>query len=218
MTENFEQYITSKEVTDFISVAGEYCTYVENVSDLGREEFFRFAQEILSALYYHAVKLPVLENIFEEGNERFVTEEDWQFVHDSVLKKAGSFDTYPEVFDGNINETDNFVTSSIAENLADIYQDIKDFTLLYNVGTNEIMNDAIWECRLNFKEYWGQKLCNVLRAVHNVVSKDNDLSESEEEEKKEEIRDYEKELENRDTKSWLISKRFDDLKDDGDEE
>ncbi len=216
MTENFEQYITSKEVTDFISVAGEYCTFVENVSDLSREDFFRFAQEILPLLYYHAVKLPELENIFEEGNERFVSEEDWQFVHDEILKKAGPFDTYPEIFDNNINEADNFVTSSIAENLSDIYQDIKDFTLLYNVGTNEIMNDAIWECRLNFKEYWGQKLSNVLRAVHNTVSKENDLSEKEDDE---ETRDYEKELENRNTKSWLISKRFEELNDDeGDEQ
>lgn len=215
MTENFEQYITSKEVTDFISVAAEYCTFAENVSELNREDFFRFAQELLPKLYFHAVKLPELDNIFEEGNERFITEEDWQFIHDSILKKAGVFDTYPEVFDNNINETDNFVTSSIAENFADIYQDIKDFTLLYNVGTNEVMNDAIWECKLNFKEYWGQKLSNVLRAVHNVLSKDSDFEEKENEG---EDRDYEQELESMNTKSWLISKRFEDLKDEGDEQ
>jgi hypothetical protein len=64
-------------------------------------------------------------------------------------------------------------------------------------------------------EYWGQKLSNVLRAVHNVLSQENDLAEKED---KEEKRDYEKEMENMDTKSWLISKRFEDSKNEGDEQ
>src|SRR5665811_1865626 len=32
-----------------------------------------------------------------------------------------------------------------------IYQDLKDFVLLYKAGTDEVMNDAVWECRMNFE-------------------------------------------------------------------
>ena len=31
------------------------------------------------------------------------------------------------------------------------------------------MNDALWECKNNFEEFWGQKLVNVLRAIHSLV-------------------------------------------------
>ena len=61
------------------------------------------------------------------------------------------------------------LTSSISENLADIYQDLKDFIMLYRTGDELVMQEALWECQENFRTYWGQKLVNGLRAVHALV-------------------------------------------------
>ena len=52
------------------------------------------------------------------------------------------------------------LTASISENLADIYQDLKDFALSYRTGDEFVMQEALWECVDNFKNYWGQKLRN----------------------------------------------------------
>jgi len=38
--------------------------------------------------------------------------------------------------------------------------------MVYRVATPELMNDALWECRENFRLYWGQTLVNTIRAVH----------------------------------------------------
>jgi hypothetical protein len=37
------------------------------------------------------------------------------------------------------------------------------------MGTPEIMNDAIWDCKNNFKEFWGQRLVNIIRVLHNLL-------------------------------------------------
>ena len=47
--------------------------------------------------------------------------------------------------------------------MADIYQDIKDFLLLYQTGTEEVMNDAVWECRLNFENFLGTEACKFIK-------------------------------------------------------
>jgi hypothetical protein len=31
------------------------------------------------------------------------------------------------------------------------------------------MNDAVWEVLMNFEEFWGKKLLNVLSAIHTVL-------------------------------------------------
>ncbi len=39
------------------------------------------------------------------------------------------------------------------------------------------MSDALWECKKNFEEFWGQKLVNVLRAIHTLLYSENLLDE-----------------------------------------
>jgi hypothetical protein len=31
------------------------------------------------------------------------------------------------------------------------------------------MNDAVWETLMNFEEFWGKKMLNVLVAIHTVL-------------------------------------------------
>ena len=33
----------------------------------------------------------------------------------------------------------------------------------------EMMNDAVWECARNFREYWGQRLVNIVRVLHHLI-------------------------------------------------
>ena len=106
-----------------------------------------------------------------------------------------------------MKDSEGPVTSSISENMTDIYQDIKDFLLLYQTGTDEVMNDAVWECRMNFETFWGQKLVNSMRAIHKFIYSGEEIGNIE---KEDENRD-----ENRNTSDWFISKRQKDLRGDG---
>ena len=64
--------------------------------------------------------------------------------------------------------SDQPIKKCISEDLADIYQDIRDFIFVFQLGLNETMNDSLALCQENFGLLWGQKLVNTLRALHDV--------------------------------------------------
>ena len=161
--------VYSRNVVEFVAVANEFCKYAEHGSELDGDELLRILQRLLPFLYIKASLLPALIPFFEDSNEKFVTEADWFRIHDAFKEKFGTANDFMEVFDERMNDSEGPVLSSLSENLTDIYQDIKDFILLYQTGTQEVMNDAIWECKMNFESLWGQKLVNSIRAIHRFI-------------------------------------------------
>lgn len=198
--------VYSRNVIEFVAVANEFCKYAERASGLKGDELLKILQRILPLMYIKASLLPSLDPFFEDGNEKFVTESEWISVNDILREKFGTANDYLEVFDEKISDTEGPVLSSISENIADIYQDIKDFLLLYQTGTSEVMNDAIWECRMNFENFWGQKLVNAMRAIHKFLYSGEEIGKVEEERPQDEERD---------TSEWFITRRQKDLRGDG---
>src|SRR5450759_3068903 len=137
--------VFSRNIIEFVAVANEFCKYAEHASELKGDELLKILQRILPLMYLNASLLPQLNSFFEDGNEKFVTESDWVRIHETLKEKFGTANDYLELFDEKINESEGPVLSSISENMADIYQDMKDFLLLYQTGTGEVMNDAVWE-------------------------------------------------------------------------
>jgi hypothetical protein len=173
---SMNQVVYSKNVVEFVTVASEYCLTVENVSRLTAEENIGKLQKILPLLYLKAAVLPKFEDEMEDELEKFVTELDYNMLNQKWLQLLGEHDSFYEVFDPNIQFSEETVRSSIAENLLDIYQDLKDFITAYSIGNEEVMQGALAECIFHFEEYWGQQLVNVLRAVHMLVYGNIDFS------------------------------------------
>lgn len=205
--ENNSNPVYSRNVVEFVAVANEFCKYIEHASELKGDELLKILQRILPLMYLKASLLPQLNPYFEDGNEKFVTESDWLKINETLKEKFGTADDYLEVFDEKIKETEGPVVSSISENMADIYQDIKDFLLLFQTGTDEVMNDAVWECRLNFETFWGQKLVNSMRAIHKFIYSGEELGVVE--------KNIDKDDESRDTTDWFITRRQKDFRGDG---
>ena len=206
MEENTDP-VYSRNIIEFVAVANEFSKYAEHASGLKGDELLRILQRILPLMYIKASLLPQLNPYFEDGNEKFVTESDWLVIHETLKKKFGTADDYLEVFDEKADETEGPVISSISENMADIYQDIKDFLLLYQTGTAEVMNDAVWECRMNFENFWGQKLVNAMRAIHKFIYSGEEIGRVEDNMRGDD--------ENRNTSDWFITRRQKDLRNNG---
>jgi len=204
--DNNSDPVYSRNVVEFVAVANEFCKYAVHASELNGDEMLKIMQRILPLMYLKASLLPQLDPFFEDGNEKFVTEADWTAINETLKKKFGTANDYLEVFDEKINDSEGPVVASISEDMTDIYQDIKDFLLLYQTGTGEVMNDAVWECRMNFENFWGQKLVNSMRAIHKFIYSGEEIGKVE---KKSEQND-----ENRNTADWFITRRQKDLKGD----
>ncbi|MCK5028216.1 MAG: DUF5063 domain-containing protein [Bacteroidales bacterium] len=202
MGEEFNRnIISSQNVTEFVTVVGEYCVFVENTLRFSKKSFLDKARRLLPLIYLKASLIPKFDSVFEAENEKFVTEEEWDIIKDSVKQKLGFHDEYREVYDPLTHEQLEQSSASISDNLADIYQDLKNFVSLFSAGTEDVMNDTLWECQLNFEEFWGQKLLNALKAIHAIYFGEENLDEEEDEEKTKDSSDH------IDTTNWILSKR-----------
>jgi hypothetical protein len=193
-----ENIVYSKGVIEFVTIAAEYCSFVEHVENESKRDFLQKSQKLLSALYLKASLLPKIEAIYEDGNEKFVSEEDWIYIKDKVVQKLGKHEIFLDIYTAVLALEDDAVNVSLAEIFADIYQDLMDFVSLYRIGHEDSMNDALWECQQNYQQYWGQRLLVALTAIHNIIFGEDDLDE-------EEIQDQSKV--EPDTSNWIFSQR-----------
>lgn len=175
MEQDFEAIVYSENVVGFTTLANEYINLLDGVALITQKEFVDKAHRLLPLLYLKAIILPDLEPAMPDMIEKVVTREEWEAVYETLARKMEGFDSYTEVLDPLINEGEEM--SSLAEGFADIFQDLKDYISAYNMGTPEIMSDAIWDCKNNFKTYWGQRLVNIQRVLHNLLYGDASLNE-----------------------------------------
>ena len=160
--------VFSRNTVEFVTVAAEFCAYLEQANTRTRKEFVDTMLKILPLLYLKAQMLPNEERINDEDLEDFVSEDSYEIVRMTIFDLLADKDSYLDVFVNDMKYSDTPITKSISEDIADIYQDIKNFVCLFQLGINETMHDAIIECNEHFRQYWGQTLTNTLRALHDI--------------------------------------------------
>ena len=168
LEENNSQVIFDKNAVEFVTVAAEFCGFMERVSDMKRRDFVDKSLKLLPLLYLKASLLPACERMEESDPETFVTETDYEVVRSSVASLLGEYDDFLEVFLDDMAYSDTPIHQNISECLADIYQPLKDFICVFQLGLEQTMNDSLAICRELFAEFWGQRLVNVMRALHDV--------------------------------------------------
>lgn len=171
--EELNSLVYSKNVIEFITVANEFCSFLEHSDELESADFKSRLQKMLPLLYLKTSLLPAFGFESDEDLEKFVTEVDYNLIQQKVLRHTGAGDDYPEVFVSGMQFSESALTVSIAENIADIYQEMKDLVMSFRTLNEEVMLLALSEVQNNFSQLWGQTLVNCMRAVHNLIYSDN---------------------------------------------
>lgn len=159
--------IFDKNVIEFVTVAAETCGFLERTETLSKDEFVDTSLKMLPLLYLKANLLPPCVAI-EEDLEHFVSEEVYEIIRINIASVLADKDDYLEVFLPEMRYSDTPIKKNVSEDLADIYQDLKNFVFIFQLGFNQTMHDALVRCKNNFAEYWGQRLVNSLRALHDI--------------------------------------------------
>lgn len=165
------------EVLEFVTVAAEYCAMLEQFADVDKTNFVAKMQKLLPLLYLKASLLPEVAEGEECFVQNYVSEDDWMALFLGMKDKLGEDTEYLEVFDERMKDSEAPVVASLAENFADIYQDLRDFLTNLHLGTDELVAAALWKLQMNFADYWGQYTVNALRAIHHIVTKAEDTHE-----------------------------------------
>lgn len=152
----------------FIGLANEYCQTLENCSTYGKTEFVSKLLKLLPRLYIAISDF----NEAEIDDTVIINPYLDEIYYDSIRRKLetiiGEDDTILEVFESDMKFSDTPIAVSISEYLADIFQYLYDFLYAAKDATNDQLNDCMSFCKENFKVFWGQTLCNVLRALHHI--------------------------------------------------
>ncbi len=172
-----DKLIYSTEVIEFVTVANEYCMLLEGLNELTREEFIEQSYKMLTLLHLKAITLPKPENLENAETETFMNEADWHFIDTGISTKLGSLEKFNELIEPAI--PDNPINISLSECMTDTYQELKDFTQLYQFGNEEAITEGLWECKNNFEMIWGPRIIIVLKDFHNFVYGNIDLNDVE---------------------------------------
>lgn len=169
----------SKNVIEFLRVAHEYCLFIEKAGEKSRVELLDFCQKIGPLLYLKGLLLPEITPDYPESVERYVTEEEWQDVFNVLRSIFADWDEFYHI-DHEEGIAYEPVKGSLSENFTDIFQDLKDFILLYKKESEIARQNAVYECKTLFSARWGHKLLSNLRYLHALATgeeTDQDLAD-----------------------------------------
>lgn len=168
--EILQEPVYSPLVLEFLAVAHKYCLFIEEIDKQSKELVLDYLHKALSLLYVRGSVLPEIEPEEAEMIEKFVTEEQWQVVFNDLRNKFGDADEY--WFVENDNPHHDLIKGSLSDNLADIYQDMKDFVILYQKPFRDAKVAAVWEIRQLFRSHWGFRVVNALKVIHYQLFSD----------------------------------------------
>jgi len=172
--ENSEQNIQnepaySMNTLEFLRVAHEYCLFIENSPEKNGEEIMQFYQKICSLLYLKALLLPDIVPEYPEAAEHFVTEEERETIFNQLRQKFGTADEF-WYNDPDNRDVNDLIKGSLAESLTDIYQDLKDFVLLYRKNSRAAKEAAVSGIKYLFYTRWSYSILHSITHVHQILN------------------------------------------------
>ncbi|HEY3331377.1 MAG TPA: DUF5063 domain-containing protein [Capsulimonadaceae bacterium] len=160
--------ITAREAADSFAISGKaFCILIDQHTSLLEGEFERSCAERLVELYQ--VGVPLCDIIVDlQGGEHEcerISYDRWYELYADIGQKLRESSLYWEVFDPRVLTKP--VVGDVADDLADIYRDVKNGLILYDCG---YIDEAVSEWRESFLVHWGDHLVDALRYLHRIIS------------------------------------------------
>ena len=159
--------LQSSQVIEMLTVANDFCIFTESINNREKTEIINYYQKVMPLLYLKGSLLPEVEVSDESAYERFVSEEHWENIFNACRQKLEHDDEY---WYPDLNE--ELMKESLSDNIADIYQDMKDFVILFQVNRLAAKENALAECRSLFINHWGERCIKALKQFHYLQFKD----------------------------------------------
>ncbi len=171
MSEQAEDSSIQKSVLELLTVANELCLFLEKADEYNKQEIFEYFHKICPLIYLKGSLISSIDVENPEANERFVAEEQWEYIFNTLRSKLAPDDEFWYIDEQRFID-DEVDKGSIAEHFADIYQDLKDYIMLYQKNTHAARENAVNNCRTLFEVNWGPKLIRVMKAIHQYLYAD----------------------------------------------
>ena len=151
----------SDEIAEFTRLSREYCDWCEGPRGADERQLHYQATRHLARLYAAALELPDVELGDEDEAEGCDVDDDRARVLRSFADLP--FQYYREIFDPVVDKAENAVVGDLADDLTDIYIDLKRGLVILERCTETA---AVFEWRCSFGFHWGRHATSALRALH----------------------------------------------------
>lgn len=147
----------ARRLEAFAAAAEQYCAWAEAASP-GRVRDARIARTLVTELFRRAIDLPRVDDFDGEAPE--IPQDEYQRIY----RRFGAlpFNYYSECFDPLVVPAEKPVTADLADDLADIWRDVKTGLLLFRAGNRAA---AAWQWRFLFDVHWGRHATSALYAL-----------------------------------------------------
>ena len=156
--------VFNRNVLEVLTISNELCLLIDSIEKYEKSDVLNILHRLLPLLYLKASLLKPVAASNPDSAERIVTEEQYELIYQSLKKLLGSDDLFYV-----IQTKDIPVKASLAEYITDVYQDIKDFLMLYQKSSISAKENAINECVTLFKRHWGPRLLTSLQTMHAMI-------------------------------------------------
>ena len=94
-----EEYnvVYQREAIEFVTVAKEFVSFLENARDFSKDDFVDHAVKILPLLYLKGTLLPEIEDCDESFSEKFVDEAAWSYIQQVTSSKLEDDDDFIQI-------------------------------------------------------------------------------------------------------------------------
>ena len=161
-------YVYSSEMLEFVKAANACCAFMEQLKGNEGKSFILDSVRQLSRVYSTFLGTGDTEPVFESSADPTVTEQEWSALFQKIGMILGPHNDVLRIAQEDEFDRSEVVNHTISEDMADLYQELRDFTSIYSRGMEELMNDAAWELKERFAEHWGTKLLRALQALHEL--------------------------------------------------
>lgn len=158
---------TRNRLLHAVARANDFCVTVQNVSEFEKEDFIEALLTMLPPLYSDFNDMESID-ASDAYLGSYMDEEYYEQIRRKMQRLFGEDDVFLETMVEEMKYSDTPVGVSISESLADIFQDLYNFISAVKDSDGDMLDEAYAVCRENFREYWSQTLCNVLRPLNRL--------------------------------------------------
>lgn len=154
----------------FIALCNEYCAELEHCRESEQQTFVSRMLDLLPRIYITARSLQP-DPAADPDSMAIIPaleEDTYEQVRRAAELVLGEHDTYLETFVSDMKYSDEPIGASIAESLADLFQVMFNFIETVRDAAPETVEDAVAAVEEDFRTYWSQALCNVMRPLNSI--------------------------------------------------
>ncbi len=172
-----------KNTIETVTVASEFCGFVEKASKFSKPDFLAKLHKMLSLVY---LKVSMVEpdqecsQLLEEGNSMaFLSEYEYEYIRGRVSDRLGIHDNYINIYDSASNDS-GYEQTEISHCIADIYHNLKNFAENFRTGSEESAMASRAELIQDFREFWGYRCLSATAAIHAIIYSEDNLDDDDE--------------------------------------